>query len=381
MKKILIIGPISDFGGREVEANFIAKTFAKKYAVSIFSTVYCTSKSYAFYNSNIPWSSLQIELQKKYFWLRIMCFFVKLIRSAKMNNYGYIKNKISKVVYNFQKISVDALEYEISKSDLVFVCGQISSEFLPEIISICEQKSIPCVVRTTGTIGEISSAKLQIVSKATCFVHHSVSNAMNLYNQKKHFYHIIDQTCNFENKLLLGANSFVKPLKFGYLGRLSSEKGIVELTTFFASTSYVFYIAGSGTDDSKIQTLIQNTNNCYFEGKIDSDDINLFFSKIDVLIIPSFEETGPLVGLEAMAAGKIIISTKVGAMPERLSGLQSFWFDNTDLQTLQNQIDAVNGCTASEIANISISYRNRYIQNYSNSILENKYLNLISQYL
>ena len=50
-----------------------------------------------------------------------------------------------------------------------------------------------------------------------------------------------------------------------------------------------------------------------------------------------------MVGLEAMAAGKIIISTDVGAMKDRLLGTKNdFWFDLNTIDELNQIFEKLN---------------------------------------
>ncbi|WP_066219250.1 hypothetical protein [Formosa haliotis] len=48
MKKVLIIGPIGDIGGRELETGFIAKTLSSVASVKILSTGNMTHNSQIF---------------------------------------------------------------------------------------------------------------------------------------------------------------------------------------------------------------------------------------------------------------------------------------------------------------------------------------------
>jgi hypothetical protein len=68
MQKILIIGPFSDFGGRELETGFIANSFSKNFDVSVCSTSIPTSKSQIFnFNPNIKSSNISNLLYKSNF--------------------------------------------------------------------------------------------------------------------------------------------------------------------------------------------------------------------------------------------------------------------------------------------------------------------------
>ena len=98
------------------------------------------------------------------------------------------------------------------------------------------------------------------------------------------------------------------------------------------------------------------------------------------MIISSFHEAGPLVAIEAMAAGKIIISTDVGAMKSRLEGLHSFWFKIDDLNSFEKNINYLNKLSIIELNNISQSYRKRYLQCHSIDYVAQKYIDLINRF-
>jgi len=61
-KKVLIFGPIGDFGGRDVEVNIIAKSLNGKYNISLLSSIYISDKSYALADLAIQnFTSFQIQ--------------------------------------------------------------------------------------------------------------------------------------------------------------------------------------------------------------------------------------------------------------------------------------------------------------------------------
>jgi glycosyltransferase involved in cell wall biosynthesis len=60
-----------------------------------------------------------------------------------------------------------------------------------------------------------------------------------------------------------------------------------------------------------------------------------FLGGVDVAVVSSRAESGPIAGVEAMAAGRAIVSTPVGAMPERLEhGRSGLFFDVEDVDGL-----------------------------------------------
>ena len=345
-KKVLILGPIGDFGGREVEANIIARALEHDFDVCILSTGYMTSDSFALKNlKKVKWASVSKKIVSKNPILFFLSFLSRIINKGKLKNYGYLNNLISKKIFDLDKLYQKEIEKMLKESNLVILCVQLKSKFFPEIVSFCDENKIPCLVRTTGTIREISQSEFSFLKKVNLFIHHSEANAQNLNKQINLPYSIIDQCALNEKQLLALQVKSNSDLRFGYLGRLSEEKGVLPIADFFSKTSLPLIIAGDGNQKKELLEIISNKSNCEFMGSVSNENLALFFDAIDVLIIPSHEESGPLVGLEAMAAGKIIISTKVGAMEERLRGIKSFWFDIHNLTSLQIAIEKINKLT------------------------------------
>ena len=126
--------------------------------------------------------------------------------------------------------------------------------------------------------------------------------------------------------------------------------------------------------NKEILSLIEGKDNCKYLGMLQPNEFISFYNKIDVLIIPSFAESGPLSGLEAMAAGRIILSTRVGAMPERLEGTKNdFWFDLSDENSFLTQINRITELSSNQIEEICISIRKRYQTRYTMTSLVNQY--------
>ncbi len=109
-------------------------------------------------------------------------------------------------------------------------------------------------------------------------------------------------------------------MNIGFLGRLSSEKGIesiIEVSNFMnkKNIAHKLLIAGDDKDKRfqkyiyKLKEISRDNNSIKFLGKINEKEKNLFFKDIDFLILPSinsFEAFG-LVQLEAMSYGKLVL--------------------------------------------------------------------------
>lgn len=373
-KKVLIFGPIGDFGGRDVEVNIIAKSLKEYFEIRFFSSIYISAESYSLLDLRSPnYSSFQIELSNRFFWLKFISYLLQVKNhKKKLRPYAFVKNKLSKKLFNFRKHKLEILQHEVEMADVIIVCGQLTSKYLKEIVNYSSDYKKPCMVRTTGTINPFKKSDFEFLNQVSRFIHHSEKNASNLNTIYDLPYTVIDQCALNDSKLLALPIAKEKPLRFGFLGRLSIEKGIIELVDFFSNQlEYNLLIAGNGP----LLNQVINKKNIEYIGQVEPQNLPFFFEKIDVLIISSHEESGPLVGLEAMAAGKIIVSTDVGAMKDRLLGTKNnFWFDLQDINTLRNIFEKLE---ALDLESISICNRENYIKEYQFNSIQDKYLQLV----
>lgn len=112
------------------------------------------------------------------------------------------------------------------------------------------------------------------------------------------------------------------PIRLGFLGRLSPEKGTRELVDLVAamgdtSTCLELAIAGDGPDRSWMAEAMPASSGSVaiaWRGAI--DDVGGFLSDVDVLVMPSHNEGMPYALLEGMAAGCAAVAFQVGGIPE-----------------------------------------------------------------
>jgi glycosyltransferase involved in cell wall biosynthesis len=380
-KKILLFGPFSDFGGRELETGFIASILTPKYDVAICTSESLTRKSQVFdFNKNQKVYSIKGLLCDKYFAVKVLSFFSFLKNRFKKSISSYANNNIIKRYFNYEKRRIYVLEKLVIKYDMVFICAQLTSSLISELVVIAKNNNKKVLFRTTGVIESID---FDYIDSIDLFIHHSQENANRIEKFRKHNFTIIDQ-CAFNEKDLLNMSlSSDSIFKFLILSRLSQEKGIEKAIDFFlraASKNDVLYIAGNGILEDFFKDKYGKLNSIKFIGFVNSSKIPDLFQSIDCLIIPSFEESGPLVGVEAMAAGKLIFTTKVGAMPERLDGtLNDFWFDINDFHSFKMQFDRLKQLDIVPLNIIANSLRDKYLQSYSVESISRKYINLISK--
>src|SRR5690606_20138570 len=73
--------------------------------------------------------------------------------------------------------------------------------------------------------------------------------------------------------------------------------------------------------------------------KVDQNILNEFYNCADIFVFPSREEPLGLVGIEAMAAGTIVIGSNVGGIKETIThGVNGFLFKSEDISELSHII-------------------------------------------
>lgn len=106
-----------------------------------------------------------------------------------------------------------------------------------------------------------------------------------------------------------------------YIGRLSKEKGIINLIKSFEKTEKgKLYIAGDGPEKEEIQNIIKDkklTERVKMLGFLNKEQVNEKISKARFIVIPSiWYENCPYSVLETLAIGKPVIGAKIGGIPE-----------------------------------------------------------------
>lgn len=125
-----------------------------------------------------------------------------------------------------------------------------------------------------------------------------------------------------------------------YFGRLSKEKGILNLINAFSKLmDETLYIAGEGPEKGNIETIIKENNmknRVKLLGYLNSDQMKEIIRTCKFVIVPSiWYENCPYSVMEALAIGKPVIGANIGGIPElvkdRRSGLIYKYDDIDDL--------------------------------------------------
>lgn len=132
--------------------------------------------------------------------------------------------------------------------------------------------------------------------------------------------------------------------------RLESSKGVDILVNAFnlIKTSFPslrLVIAGEGSDEQKLKTLVRDLNledRVSFVGTLDIVNGMSYLKGASLTVVPSISEGGGLVNIEAQAAGCPVVASRVGGIPEYVSDGQSgLLFEPGDYNDLAEKITQV----------------------------------------
>jgi len=123
-----------------------------------------------------------------------------------------------------------------------------------------------------------------------------------------------------------------------YFGRLSREKGILNLVEAFSMLDEgILYIAGKGPEEENIKNIIKNKKldkRIKMLGFLNSDQMIDVIRKSKFVVVPSiWYENCPYSVLETIAIGKPIIGANIGGIPELVINNENgliYEYDNID---------------------------------------------------
>jgi L-malate glycosyltransferase len=109
-----------------------------------------------------------------------------------------------------------------------------------------------------------------------------------------------------------------------YAGRLSSEKGLIDLvkSAVYVCEKYPdikFVIAGKGPLDSRLRKLVTNLHlehNFSFKGNVNHDILLKFYQNATLYVLPSYREGLPTTLLEAMSCGLPVVATAIAGISD-----------------------------------------------------------------
>jgi len=141
---------------------------------------------------------------------------------------------------------------------------------------------------------------------------------------------------------------YIGDMQNGYLlgsfGRLSPEKGhhilLEAMARLGADIPVRLLLVGDGPERKNLETqaeMLGISNRVIFAGQ--QDNMRDWYEAIDLFVLPSLSEGLPFVVLEAMALGKPVLASRVGAVPEVIDeGVNGWLLPPGDAELLATSI-------------------------------------------
>lgn len=134
-----------------------------------------------------------------------------------------------------------------------------------------------------------------------------------------------------------------KPLRFGYIGRLSPEKGVGDLAAAYGRLPLPASLVVAGEADAETREALlvaANGRPIEFLGFVKPE---LFYRNVDVVIIPStWDEPLPRAVLQAQAFGLPVIGADRGGIAESVGDVGAGWlYDPDDPDALERAMASV----------------------------------------
>lgn len=153
-----------------------------------------------------------------------------------------------------------------------------------------------------------------------------------------------------------------------YLGRLAPEKGVDVLLQALKLTNRQLSldIAGSGQEEVRLKSLVKElglTTRVTFHGYLSGKSLKKLKREAKAIILPSvWAENLPLVLLEALSYGKLIIASQSGGTPELIEdGKTGFLFPPGDAFALAHQINQLDQLTLAQRELIAKNIKDKII--------------------
>ena len=131
----------------------------------------------------------------------------------------------------------------------------------------------------------------------------------------------------------------------GYIGRLSSEKGIIKFLDAIpevlkTADDVTFLIGGDGPLRSRVeQYAAEPERRTSYAGWVSREELPHYLNRLKLLVIPSYTEGLPNIMLEAMACGTPVLATPVGAIPDIIvDGESGFLMESNSPECIADNI-------------------------------------------
>ncbi|TAK51506.1 MAG: glycosyltransferase family 1 protein [Gammaproteobacteria bacterium] len=133
-----------------------------------------------------------------------------------------------------------------------------------------------------------------------------------------------------------------------FAGRVIHRKGVADLVQAVSKCSEAvskLVLAGSTPDSDFLSHLRERIrmlgleSRCEFAGHMDESSLLQEFARAETLVLPSYQETAPMVIQQAMAAGLAVVASRVGGVPYQVEhDVSGLLFESGNTQQLAHQL-------------------------------------------
>ena len=158
---------------------------------------------------------------------------------------------------------------------------------------------------------------------------------------------------NFSNSLE-NERKVIKGNYLFYYGRLSKEKGILNLINAVKRTNSKLKIAGEGPQHEEVLNEIEGFSNIEYVGFKSGDELTDLIINSSFVVVPSeWYENNPMTIVESFLLGKPVIGSNIGGIPELVTYKTGFVFESANEISLCKSIELAEQLTNNEYDIIS----------------------------
>jgi glycosyltransferase involved in cell wall biosynthesis len=163
------------------------------------------------------------------------------------------------------------------------------------------------------------------------------------------------------------------PLHLAYLGRMAKNKGIFDAVEALAQliragNDLHLTLAGGGPDEARLKERVSALgmeDRVCFSGPLFGAEKDALWCNADVFVFPTYREGLPYALLEAMAAGAVPVTTRVGAIPDVMQdGVHGLFVPPRDVDALVLALAKLDGDRAL-LLRLAQAGRARVLENYT----------------
>jgi glycosyltransferase involved in cell wall biosynthesis len=254
-----------------------------------------------------------------------------------------------------------------NKIDIIHSHLSYPAGFLGTIIQ--KRKEIPCVLTEHSWINKYFRSRIHRLcvlytlkhASAVVSVSQALKDDMNHYCKRQIC--VIPNVIEMKKFSVSGTLKKDNKLNIGILGGMGNyRKGLdilIRAVSFLNDLELTVHIGGDGKLLSRFKDLAKELDvagRCIFYGEIKPESVQDFYSKLDVYVLPSRDETFGVVVVEAMASGLPVIATRCGGPEEIITEETGVLVEKENPQEFARAIRSVAGNPG--------SYNREAIRNY-----------------